>query len=95
MNNKGFIAEIGSRIGRDKKSIQSLLEALRESMKQACGDLKSVAVPGFGTFTPVKNEEKIVRDLSTGKTMLLPPEIIMEFAPASKLRKIAEKNGDA
>lgn len=93
---KSFATELGARIGRDKKSTEALLEAVGQSLMQMCGDLKSVAVPGFGTFVPEKHEEKISRDLSTGRTMLLPPEVVLNFTPASKLRKIAEKdNGNA
>lgn len=92
---KSFIAELSERTGRDKKSIQALLEGLHAALVQNCGELKSVAFPGFGTFSAAKRMEKISRDLSTGKNLLLPPEIVIEFQPASKLRKITEKNGDA
>ena len=91
---KNFFNELSARIGRDRKSTQALLDGLRTALVQRCGELEAVAVPGFGTFTPEKHSEKVTRDLSTGKDVLLPPEITLEFSPASKLRKIAERNAD-
>lgn len=58
-----------------------------EVMCQALTDLDSVAIPSFGTFTPVKRDEEITTDLSTGRRMLLPPQITLEFTPAAMLRK--------
>jgi len=46
-----------------------------------------VAVPAFGTFAPRKHDEAIVDDLSTGKKMLVPPEISIEFRPGAMLLK--------
>ena len=92
--NRNFITGLSGRIGRDKKSTQALIEALRAGLIQAGSALKSVAIPGFGTFRPEKHLEKVSRDLSTGRAVLLPPEVVLEFSPASKLRKIAEKHAD-
>lgn len=91
---KNIVNELSDRIGRDKKSTQALLEAIRSALIQAGGELKSVAIPGFGTFAPRKRMEQVSRDLSTGRTVLLPPEVVLEFSPASKLRKIAGKYVD-
>lgn len=92
--NNNILNELSDRIGRDKKSTQALLEALRSALIQTARELKSVAIPGFGTFTPEKRMEQVSRDLSTGRAILLPPEVVIEFSPASKLRKIAGKYAD-
>lgn len=90
--NKNIVSELGSRLGRDKKSTQILLDALQQALIQSIGQQQQVAMPGFGTFEAIKQEEQIVKDLSTGQRMLLPPEITLIFTPASKLRKIAKQN---
>ena len=92
--NKNIVNELSDRIGRDKKSTQALLEAMRSALIQAGSELKSVAIPGFGTFVTRKQMEQVSRDLSTGRNVLLPPEVVIEFSPASKLRKIAGKHAD-
>ena len=60
---------------------------LADIIRRTAADLDSVAIPSFGTFTPVKRDEEIVTDLSSGRRMLLPPQITLEFIPAAKLRK--------
>lgn len=85
-----FTAELAKRIGRNKKDTDSLIAALTGTTTRVCGDLHSYAIPGFGTFTGVKRNEEIVTE--GGRTLLLPPSVTLKFNPASKLRKIAEKD---
>lgn len=81
-------AELSKRIGRDRKATETLLHALNQALKQHCGDLDSVAIPAFGTFEPIKRDEQIVIDRSTGRKVLLPPVVELTFKPAAKLRKL-------
>ncbi len=86
---KTFSAELARRIGRDKKATETLLEALSRAVKQYCSELDTVAIPAFGNFQAVKHDEQEIIDRSTGRRMLLPPEIELTFKPAGKLRKLA------
>jgi len=86
--------ELSKRIGRDRKATEALLDALSKSLLQYCGDLDTVAVPTFGSFQAVKHDEQVVIDRSTGRKMLLPPEIELTFKPAGKLRKLIDMQGD-
>lgn len=80
---------LSERTGRSLDDIDALVEGLSEVLQQFGSDLDAVAIPTFGTFNPVKHDEEVCRDLSTGKRMLLPPEIVMEFTPsASLLRRL-------
>ncbi len=54
--------------------------------------LESVAIPGFGSFTPVKHEERVETDAESGRRTLLPPHIAVNFIPGSKLRKLLPSN---
>lgn len=54
--------------------------------------LESVAIPGFGSFTPVKHEERVETDAESGRRTLLPPHIAVNFIPGSKLRKLLSSN---
>lgn len=87
---KTFTAELARRIGRDRKATETLLAALGQAVGRHCSELDAVAVPSFGTFQAAKHEEQIVRDLSSGRRMLLPPEVELTFRPAGKLRKLVE-----
>lgn len=90
MSQTSLMADVAKRIGRDRKSTEMLVSALSEAVRRHCGELDGVALPSFGTFRAEKRDEQIVTDISSGKRMLLPPEIELVFAPAAKLRKIAE-----
>lgn len=78
---------MAKRRGRDTKEIASLLTALAVAIREGCADMDTVAVPGFGSFEPSKHDEHISTDLSTGRRMLLPPEITVTFNYSALLRK--------
>lgn len=85
MEHKQFHKLLCERTGRNSADIEALEEGLAIVIRQCCADLDTVAVPTFGSFTAIKHKEEIVDDLSTGKRMLLPPEINVEFTPSASL----------
>ncbi len=87
MDNKGFVAALSNKLAREPKDITALIEGLAASFRENCGNMDSIAIPGFGTFEPIKEDEHISTDLSTGKRLLLPPQIVLKFSPSSLLRK--------
>lgn len=87
MDNKQLLNILSQRTGRPVGEVKSLVDALAGIVRRAAADLDAVAVPTFGTFTPVKHPEEVRRDLSTGKNILLPPEITLTFKPGSLLLK--------
>lgn len=60
---------------------------LSEAICDYCSGLDQVAIPGFGNFTPVKTDECIDVDRSTGRRVILPPEISVVFKTSVVLRK--------
>ncbi len=91
MDNKQIVAALSKKLSRDQKEINSLIEALATTIKEKCGNLDEIAIPGFGSFIPTKEDEKIIVDLSTGKKILLPPQITLNFKPSIVLRKKVNK----
>ncbi|MBD5177446.1 MAG: HU family DNA-binding protein [Bacteroidales bacterium] len=87
MDHKQFRKLIADRTHRSVSDVDALIEGLAIIMRESCSDLDSVAIPTFGTFIPVKHPETVVRDLSTGKRMLMPPEISLEFNPGGMFLK--------
>ena len=63
-----------------------MLEALAQLLAEHALHLDSVAMPGFGKFQGIKNDETIVTDHATGKRLLLPPEITISFTSSGSLR---------
>lgn len=86
MEHKQFRKLLSDRTGRSVADVDALIEGLSVVVRQCCSELDTVAVPAFGSFVPVKHKEEVVDDLSTGKRMLLPPEITLEFEPSARLR---------
>lgn len=87
MDYKQFRKKIAEQTGRSTADVDALVEGLSVALRQSCAELDSVAVPTFGTFVPEKHNEEIRTDLSTGRKMLLPPEISVGFVPAGALAK--------
>lgn len=81
---------LADKLHRDVKDIDTLLSGLATALRDHCAVMESVAVPGFGTFQPVKEDERILSDLSTGRRTLLPPEIRLTFSPSNMLVKKIE-----
>ncbi len=86
MDNKGIVNALSKKLARDPKDITALIEGLSASFRERCGNMDTIAIPGFGTFEPIKEDERI-EDLSTGKRLLLPPQITLSFQTSAILRK--------
>lgn len=79
------------RLQIEEATAQQLLSGFIAVIEDECRDLNRVALPMLGSFQGVKREEKVVRDLSSGRNLLLPPAIEIEFIPGGRLKNgIAE-----
>lgn len=85
MNNSQLIARIASKLGRDKGDVSKLLEAFAGVLRARCGELDSVAIPGFGTFEAKKRPERVVT-VPNGKRVLVPPKVVMNFKVSNVLK---------
>ena len=86
MDNDSFKSSVARRIGSEALAGR-LLDALTQVIRQQCQQTARVAIPGFGSFEGKMHDEEVVTDLASGKKMLLPPAIVVEFAPGSGLKK--------
>lgn len=86
MDNKLLNDTISKRMGRSSADVAKLLDALVATIKERCGELDSIAIPGFGTFEAKKKLERIVVNPGTGKRMLVPPRITLSFKPSALLK---------
>lgn len=90
MNHKQFIAELASKMNTNVGDISKINETFVNVITEYLKNLDSIAIPSFGKFEALKQDEKISIDLSTGKRILLPPVINISFTPASALIKSFE-----
>ncbi len=78
---KELVRRLAEASGCDAKTAEEMLSAIAE----LCAAMDAVAVPGFGTFMPVKTDERISTE--SGQRVLLPPAINVMFNPSVLLRK--------
>ena len=81
MDNKKLVETLSAKLGRSADDINKLLDGLSGVLRTRCGDLDSVIVPGFGTFEPRKRNERVMVNPKTGKRMLVPPKLVLNFRP--------------
>ncbi len=87
MDSKTFTQRLSKNLGEDPRRVASMLEAFANVLRSSAQSLRDVAIPSFGTFRTTKIDEDIVVDRVSGRRMLLPPQIVVEFQPAAMLRK--------
>lgn len=88
MDNKTFISHLSKKMDREPKVTQDLVAAFADVLRDKAADLDTIAIPGFGNFVAMKKQEKITVDAESGKRMLLPPCITLQFVAGSMLKKI-------
>lgn len=81
-----LIGEISAGDLSDVK-VEATYQALTQSLLHCFLEEDSVAIPGFGTFTPEKQEEYVADDPVSGHRMLFPPNISLTYQPSVLLRK--------
>ena len=82
-----IISDISRRSSIDAARVARFLAVFAGIVREECGNENNVAIPGFGTFEGVKHDESVVRDLTSGRNMLLPPSIELRFKPGGMLWK--------
>lgn len=78
---------IAASMGMDSAEAEQLSTDLVQCIASFCSELDAVAIPGFGTLQPVKSDETVSTDLSTGRRILMPPCIHTDFKCSVVLRK--------
>ncbi len=86
MDNKSFVSHLSQRLDIEAEETTRLVDTLVDTFSRIAADGDSIPLPGFGTFQPVKEEEKIVTT-PDGKRMLMPPAIRLTFKESVVLRK--------
>lgn len=89
---KSFIEAVAAKAVIPDSEVSGMLDALITVIRNECGNGNRVAIPGFGAFEGVKHDEEIVKDLATGRNMLLPPSLELKFAEAANLKKQLNKS---
>lgn len=87
MDNTQLIEKLSSDYGFKSEEASLLLNEFVGAVRDYCKNLDAVAIPGFGTFQPVKTDEFISNDGETGKRYLMPPSVEVTLKSSVVLRK--------
>ncbi|MCQ2111350.1 MAG: HU family DNA-binding protein [Bacteroidaceae bacterium] len=86
MNNKEFIASLSGKSGlsveETQRSVDKLLSVMTESLQN--GDTLSLS--GFGVFEVRKKMERVSVNPTTGKRMLIPPKLTLNYKPSALIK---------
>lgn len=92
MDHKTFVDELSSRLDISVSSVNSLIEGLIGTVANTASNMDGIVVAGFGTFEPRLREERISVHPASGKKLLVPPRIFLQFK-ASPVLKHKINNG--
>lgn len=56
---------------------------------------EAVSIPSFGTFEIKKRLERILVNPSTGKRMMVPPKLVLNFRPTPLVKEQLKKGGNS
>ena len=87
MDSKTLTDNIASRLNMSHNNVLNLLRGLTEVMGECGADLDNVIIPSFGSFEARKREERIALHPATGKKLLVPPKVYVNFKPSPQLKQ--------
>lgn len=87
MDKSQLIEKLSSDFGFKTEEASLLLNEFVGAVRDYCKNLDAVAIPGFGTFQPVKTDEYVSTDTETGKRYLMPPTVEVKLKSSVVLRK--------
>lgn len=79
MNKKEFNRNLASHLDIDAKDASRISTRLCDHITQLLAQGNEVAIPSFGKFTTEKEDEHVCCS-SDGKSILMPPEITVQFS---------------
>ena len=94
MNKAELIAAIADKAGISKKDAEIAFSATFEIITTAMVSQDKIAIPGFGNFVTKVRAERKGRNPSTGKDIVIPKTIVVNFKAATQLKDSVNTNGD-
>lgn len=94
MNNKDFIAELAKRTNYTQQNTQQMALAVIEQLLTKVEAEQVIQVPAFGTFEVKKRLERVLVNPNSGKRMMIPPKLVLNFKPVTTLKEEVKKGGE-
>lgn len=85
MTKADLVNQISRQLGVERTVVQRTIEACMAKISEALGDGESVYLRGFGSFIVKERAEKVARDISKSKQIVIPAHKIPAFKPSKML----------
>ena len=85
-----FIEAVAKKAGVSKKDADAVVKAVTEVITDVVKKEDSIMLPGLGTFTAVKKNERTSRNPRTGETLKVPAHNAPKFKAAKALKDAAD-----
>ena len=82
MTKAEIVNEVAKATGLEKTTVQTVVEAFMESVKDSLAKEEPVYLRGFGSFIIKHRAEKAARNITKNTTMTIPAHNIPAFKPA-------------
>ena len=82
MTKADIVNEVANATGIEKTTVQTVLEASMDSIKDSLAKGQPVYLRGFGSFIIKHRAEKAARNITRNTTMTIPAHDIPAFKPA-------------
>ena len=92
MTKADIVNEVAKATGMEKIAAQNVVEAFMESVKNSLAKDEDVFLRGFGSFITKKRAQKTARNISQGKTIVIPEHYIPAFKPAKVFMNKVKSN---
>lgn len=87
MNKTELVDQIAGQIGKTKKDVRKVVDAVTETITNALSKGKKVTLVGFGTFQVMQRKTRKGRNLQTGEEIQIPAKKVPKFRPGKGLKE--------
>lgn len=94
MNNKEYLAKLSAKTGYSLEDTQKLVQSVIKTMGKKLEKGDSIQINSFGIFEVKKRLERVITNPGTGKKMLVPPKLVLNFKPTVTIKEQLKKGGD-
>lgn len=92
MNRFSLIEQIQKRTGASREQVETVLEAMLDTIKETVKDGDDVTLMGFGTFTRTVRKERRGYDPSARSEIRIPTMTLPKFRPGKEFRGLLGNN---
>lgn len=94
MNNKDFLTKLSAKTGYSLEDTQKLVQSVIKTMGKKLEKGDSIQINSFGIFEVKKRLERVITNPGTGKKMLVPPKLVLNFKPTVTIKEQLKKGGE-